>query len=1004
MASTPADIDIPRAPKIVSETKRDRDVFRLYGPAFRNIPHLDHTSALGRHVPIAAKDSALVAFAQLAAIRLGAARAIISLIDMKRQHILAEATPVTSLRSGIRSDLWLGNVSLPREVLVCEQVLGIDPQRITASEQASVVFNDLAEHDDYKERNYVKDNIVRFYAGVALTSPRGAIVGALAILDPKPRHGLPRHDVLYLHDLAATIMEHLDTYTLKDQHMRGEQLTRGLISFAEGASALQTYSTEDRQSSLTLQPYISPLAAPAFQPYDAHQHVRPISTADMHIPPSPPRSPTPPPKSTTPTQSPELLHGLPVPPPRSDNSDSGSVRALQESILPANSKAMFARAANIMRASSDLDGVLILDASIAAAAHHDNTTDTSESSAYDSLPSEGEGSHWFPGMTHGPTSQQQQQQPLGSGQRCQILGFSTRDTSSVAENIWALRNRSLLESDLRRMLSLYPMGNIVHFTAEGEAISSTDSESSTSTITPGDESRPASKHRSRRGQTRSNKTLNAIQLTLPGARSVAFVPFWDFERSRWFAGCLCWTNEPDRLLSPQLDLLFFKVFGHSVMNELSRLDTIASDQVKTTFVSLISHELRSPLHGILGSIQFMQDSPLDSFQVTMLNSMAACGQTLLDTIDHILDYSKINETNQNVSSKKLKGTKTVCLSSKPLKTLRASIPTPQHPAVDLGLATEEVVEAVYAGLSFRAIADTLDNDGTLSPYDSRVGDDEEIFPTTPAKRKSCFIILDVEDQDWNFCLPIGAWRRILMNIFGNALKFTNSGHIKVSLRANRSKGVEGFTNITVSIIDTGMGMHPEFLANKVFQPFSQENPHSSGTGLGLSIVRQIIEKIGGKVDVTSVLGKGTHVVVKLALPSPETPQREAPQRSPFLAALSRVRGRKICVLHQLRPVAPDELATYNALEHFSNTLGTTMRNSLHMEVVHTTDWEGHDADLVICPEPSFHYLATIRAQQNAVTRAPVVIFVATDGLEAATLRSDARILNRESMVEIITQP
>jgi signal transduction histidine kinase len=982
------DMDIPRAPKVVSETKRDRDVFRLYGPTFRNIPHLDHTSALGEHVPVAAKDSALVAFAQLAAIRLGATRALISLIDMERQHILAEATATTSLRGGIRNDLWLGNVSLPREVLVCEQVLGINPERITSSEQASVVFNDLAEHDYYKERNYVRDNIVRFYAGVALTSPRGAIVGALCILDSKPRDGLPRQDVLYLHDLAATVMEHLDTYTLKDQHIRGEQLTRGLISFAEGASALQAYSSEDHQPPLTLQPYISPPAVPAFQPYHVPQdrQVPPLQAADN-------------PAAPIPTD--HQLPGVPVTPPRSDKSDSSSVRALQESILPANSKSMFARAANIMRASSDLDGVLILDASIAATAHQQLANDASESSAYDSLASEGESVYGFPGMTHSTTSQQPAE---GTGQRCQILGFSTRDTSSVAENIWALRNRSLMEADLRRMLSLYPMGNIIHFTADGEAISSTDSESSTSTIIPDDGGRPASKQRSRRGQSRSNKTLNAIQLTLPGARSVAFVPFWDFERSRWFAGCLCWTNEPDRLLSPQLDLLFFKVFGHSVMNELSRLDTIASDQVKTTFVSLISHELRSPLHGILGSIQFMQDSPLDSFQVTMLNSMAACGQTLLDTIDHILDYSKVNETIQNVSSKKLKGTKTVCLSSKPLKSLRASIPVVQHPALDLGLATEEVVEAVYAGLSYRAISNTSDDDGTMSPYNARVGDDEELFPTIPLKRKSCFIILDIENLDWNFCLPIGAWRRILMNIFGNALKFTESGHIKVSLRANQSKGADGFTHITVSIVDTGMGMSPDFLANKVFQPFSQENPHSSGTGLGLSIVRQIIEKIGGKVDVTSNLGKGTLVVVKLALPRLETPQLDAPQRSPFMAALPRVKGRKICILHQTRPEATSELNTHNALELFSNTLGTTLKNFLHMEVVHTSDWEGHDADLVICPEPSFQYLATIRAQQNAVTRAPVVIFVATDGLEAATLRSDARILSKKSVVEIITQP
>jgi CheY-like chemotaxis protein len=75
-----------------------------------------------------------------------------------------------------------------------------------------------------------------------------------------------------------------------------------------------------------------------------------------------------------------------------------------------------------------------------------------------------------------------------------------------------------------------------------------------------------------------------------------------------------------------------------------------------------------------------------------------------------------------------------------------------------------------------------------------------------------------------------------------------------------------------------------------------------------------------------------------------------------------------------------------------------------MEVVKTTEWEGHHADIVICPELSFDYLATIRERRVHGQRAPVTIFVGMDALEAATLRSDVRVTNRESVVEIITQP
>ncbi|KAF2793794.1 hypothetical protein K505DRAFT_35491 [Melanomma pulvis-pyrius CBS 109.77] len=982
----PNTIPIPRPPRAnVSESKRDRDLFRLYGAAFRDIVHRDHTSVLGGHVPAAAKDSALVAYAQLAAIRLGASRALISLIDADCQHVLAEATPTTSLRGGRRDDLWLGNVSYPRQLLVCDKVLAIDPTRITTSEDAAVVIKDVAQ-SEYADRPYVKDGIMRFYAGVALTSPRGAIVGALCIIDTNPRAVMPRDDILYLQDLAATVMEHLDTYTLKDQQSRGEQLTRGLISFAEGASTLQPYH-DDHRARPNPQPFLHRSTFAALQRGQASQDAPALSLSDMYDLPLSAATPR---EAAPVAQDQGALPGKPE--------AGSSINALQESILPANSKAMFARAANIMRASSDLDGVLILDASVAAAGHQQPGNESE--SSYDSRSGEEEGLHWFPGWTHSPSTQSSVS--TRAEQRCQILGFSTRNTSSVAENIWALGNRSLLEGDLRRMLTLFPMGNIIHFTADGEVISSSDdSESSTGTIGPG--SRSSSRQRRKRGNDRSQKIMSALQATFPGARSIAFVPFWDFERSRWFAGCLCWTNEPDRLLSPKLDLLFFKVFGHSVMNELSRLDTIASDQVKTTFVSLISHELRSPLHGILGSIQFLQDSLLDSFQVTMLNSMAACGQTLLDTIDHVLDYSKVNEPSQNVSSKRLKGTKTICLSSKPLKTQRPTITASPHPAIDLGLATEEVVEAVFAGQSYQAISDILD-DGVISPQESRNTDHDSSFFQIPVKRKSCFIVLDVQDQDWSFCLPIGAWRRILMNIFGNALKFTESGHIKVSLRANWSKGPEKFTYVTVSVGDTGPGMSQEFLANKLFQPFTQENPHANGTGLGLSIVRQIIENIGGKVEVTSNISEGTQVVVKLALPRPQIPQIDSPQRIAFLSVLPRLRGRKICILHQISPKTPDERSTHNASELFTATLGTTLTRPLNMEVIHTTEWTGHNADIVICPEPSFDYLAAIRNTQKLSGRAPVTIFVATDGLEAATLRSDARILSKESVVEIITQP
>jgi signal transduction histidine kinase len=72
-------------------------------------------------------------------------------------------------------------------------------------------------------------------------------------------------------------------------------------------------------------------------------------------------------------------------------------------------------------------------------------------------------------------------------------------------------------------------------------------------------------------------------------------------------------------------------FGNSVMAELARIDAVDADQAKTRFISSISHELRSPLHGILAGAELLQESGKDAFQKSMFNTINMCGRTLLDT-------------------------------------------------------------------------------------------------------------------------------------------------------------------------------------------------------------------------------------------------------------------------------------------------------------------------------------------------------------------------------------
>jgi hypothetical protein len=166
-------------------------------------------------------------------------------------------------------------------------------------------------------------------------------------------------------------------------------------------------------------------------------------------------------------------------------------------------------------------------------------------------------------------------------------------------------------------------------------------------------------------------------------------------------------------------------------------------------VASISHELRSPLHGILGTLEFIKDTPLDSFQTSMLNSLYACGATLLDTINHVMDYSKISASRKGVSSRRLKNANTVRLSSKPLKSQRK-----KDPAFDLSVATEEVVEAVFSGSAYIPVTSKL-MEAHTSPADQE--------PTSTSNRKICFVVLEVTyEDDWLFSFPVGSWRRIVM--------------------------------------------------------------------------------------------------------------------------------------------------------------------------------------------------------------------------------------------------
>ena len=161
-------------------------------------------------------------------------------------------------------------------------------------------------------------------------------------------------------------------------------------------------------------------------------------------------------------------------------------------------------------------------------------------------------------------------------------------------------------------------------------------------------------------------------------------------------------------------------------------------------MSSLSHELRSPLHGILGSVQLMRSTSLDNFQSSMLNSIAVCGRTLLETVQHLLDHAQRKETNVNYSSKSFPDDHTICITAETPITPTIASSSTAVPYCNIGLTTEEIVESVFLGHGRFDIS--IQGDDTGAPADVQQTSGDSI-----AHRRSRFTILSIADYVRKTC-------------------------------------------------------------------------------------------------------------------------------------------------------------------------------------------------------------------------------------------------------------
>jgi len=237
----------------------------------------------------------------------------------------------------------------------------------------------------------------------------------------------------------------------------------------------------------------------------------------------------------------------------------------------------------------------------------------------------------------------------------------------------------------------------------------------------------------------------------------------------------------------------------------------AGTRAKAEFLAIMSHEIRTPMNGVLGMADLLAHTPLDENQQMMVNIILGSGKTLVSLVTDILDFSKLEMHGVQLE--------------------RADF--------NLHNTIEETV-SLFSGVA-KEKKITVTGDVSDKVGRKHIGDDSRL-------------------------------RQVINNLISNAVKFTETGGVSVSVSMDKTDGETD--HVSISVKDTGIGIS-EDAQKRIFNMFEQADSSTTrrfgGTGLGLAIVKHLVEAMNGNITVTSIEGEGSTFTVAIPLTISTTP-------------------------------------------------------------------------------------------------------------------------------------